>query len=513
MTYNCRFLPFLSQVLHPLYQLVKREAKWKWGPAQVQAFETAKELVAKAPHYDVDKPIRLYCDASPKGVGACLMHVIDGQERPVAYASRTLAPAELNYAQIEREALDIVFAVRKFHQYLYGRQFTLVTDHRPLCKLLGSNQGVPSLAAARMQRWALILSAYQYILEYTPGSQNECADCLSRLPLPSSKCDAAERMCSIHAMDIDSLPVTARDIAKGTLKDKFLAGVLQRVKHGQWGNTPSPLYDAFYRRRTELSCQDDCVLWGQRVVVPSSLHARLRRELHEGHIGIARMKALARSYFWWPRLDQEIEALAARCDTCKSTAPMLVQAPRHPWQSPNTPWERIHMDFGEYNGKHFLVMIDAYSKWPEICHMSSTSASCLVGVLKDIFAFHSFPRLVVSDNGPQFVSHELQEYLTAHHILHHRSAPYHPATNGLAEGMVKNVKQWLRKQVSCPFSSSLADFLLTYRNVPHTATGHSSAEMIFGRMPRTHLSVIAKYSRESKGQFTAPGEFIATTPF
>ena len=99
------------------------------------------------------------------------MHIIDGQERPVAYASRTLAPAELNYAQIEREALAIVFAVRKFHQYLYGRQFTLMTDHRPLCKLLGSNQGVPSLAAARMQRWALILSAYQYVLKYTPGSQ------------------------------------------------------------------------------------------------------------------------------------------------------------------------------------------------------------------------------------------------------------------------------------------------------------------------------------------------------
>ena len=89
------------------------------------------------------------------------MHTIDGQERPVAYASRTLTPAECNYAQIEREALVIAFAVRKFHQYLYGHQFTLVKDHQPICKLLGSNQGVPSLAAARMQRWALILSSYQ----------------------------------------------------------------------------------------------------------------------------------------------------------------------------------------------------------------------------------------------------------------------------------------------------------------------------------------------------------------
>ena len=89
MTYNCCFLPSLSQVLHPLYQIVKREAKWKWGPAQVQAFETAKELVAKAPVLAHYKPIRLYCDASPKDVGACLMHTIDGQERPVVYASQT----------------------------------------------------------------------------------------------------------------------------------------------------------------------------------------------------------------------------------------------------------------------------------------------------------------------------------------------------------------------------------------------------------------------------------------
>ena len=112
-------------------------------------------------------------------------------------------------------------------------------------------------------------------------------------------------------------------------------------------------------------------------------------------------------------------------------------------------WDRVHMDLVKYNSKHFLVVIDAYSKWPEVRYMSSTSAPHLVKILEEIFAFHGFPRLVVSDNGPQFVSHELQEYLTAHQILHHRSAPYHPATNGLAEGMVKNIKQWLRKQVSC----------------------------------------------------------------
>ena len=229
MTYNIRFLPSLAHVLHPLYKLVHKDARWGWSHAQVKAFKEAKKLVSVTPvlvHYDITKQLKVYCDASPRGVGACLMQVMDGHERPVAYASRTLTSAETNYAQIECEALAIIFAVKKFHQYLYGRHFVLVTDHRPLCKILGHNQGVPSLAAARMQRWALILSAYQYTLQHIPGSQNQCADCMSRLPTPCYARDSAEYMSSALAMDISSLPVTARDIAKATCKDCVLAVVL-----------------------------------------------------------------------------------------------------------------------------------------------------------------------------------------------------------------------------------------------------------------------------------------------
>ena len=130
------------------------------------AFTAVKQLLCQdcmLVHYDINKPLKLFCDASPKGLGACLVHVMpNGDERPVAYASRSLSSAEQTYAQIEREALAIVFAVRRFHQYLYGRTFTLVTDHRPLCKILGEKEGIPPLASARMQQWALLLSAYQY---------------------------------------------------------------------------------------------------------------------------------------------------------------------------------------------------------------------------------------------------------------------------------------------------------------------------------------------------------------
>ena len=213
MTYNVKFLPAITSVLHPLYRLLKKSARWSWGKKHKHAFKKAKELVSKAPvltHYSVNSPVKLYCDASSYGLGACLMHVIEGQEKPVAYASRVLTQTETNYAQIEREALAIIFAVRKFHQYLCGRPFTLVTHHRPLCKILGHNQGVPTLAAARMQRWALILSAYSYKIEYKPGSQNQCADCLSRLPAAITARASAEKTSMIQEMDVSTFACVSR---------------------------------------------------------------------------------------------------------------------------------------------------------------------------------------------------------------------------------------------------------------------------------------------------------------
>ena len=104
---------------------------------------------------------------------------MDGLERPVAFASRTLSSVEKGYAQIEREALAIIFGIRRFHKFLIGQRFTLVTDHKPFVKILGPKQGIPALAAARLQRWVLILCAYEYNLEYMAREKNKEADMLS----------------------------------------------------------------------------------------------------------------------------------------------------------------------------------------------------------------------------------------------------------------------------------------------------------------------------------------------
>ena len=117
-------------------------------------------------------------------MGAVLSHLMGEGEHPIAFASRSLVPAEKNYSQIDKEALAIVFGVKHFHQYLFGRSFTIKSDHKPLQHLLGEKKGIPAMASARVQRWALMLSAYNYQVQYVPGKENMNADVFSRLPLP-----------------------------------------------------------------------------------------------------------------------------------------------------------------------------------------------------------------------------------------------------------------------------------------------------------------------------------------
>ena len=185
-------------------------------------------------HFDPKLPLKLDTDASAYGVGAVLSHVFEnGKERPIAFASRTLSAAERNYSQLEKEALSIIFGVKKFYQYLYGHSFVLVTDHKPLTTILGPNTGIPTLAAARLQRWALLLSAYSYSIEYRKTDLHANADGLSRLPVQ----DVSQK----NEMDIDSLfsivqmsglPLSHNKLKSATQSDPVLCKVLEFTRKG-----------------------------------------------------------------------------------------------------------------------------------------------------------------------------------------------------------------------------------------------------------------------------------------
>lgn len=161
VNYYGKFLPHLSSMLAPLYSLLQQKQTWIWGTAQENAFQKAKTSLTSDSllvHYDPTKELVLACDASPYGIGAVLSHrKRDGTDKSTAFASRSLAPAEKRYSQLDKEGLAIIFAVKRFHQYLYGRRFTIISDHKPLEHLFSETKATPTLASARIQRWALIL--------------------------------------------------------------------------------------------------------------------------------------------------------------------------------------------------------------------------------------------------------------------------------------------------------------------------------------------------------------------
>ncbi|XP_057202332.1 uncharacterized protein K02A2.6 [Triplophysa rosa] len=478
VNYYNRFLPNLANVLHPLHALLRTGKKWMWTKQCERAFQEAKKLVMSdtvLTHFDPHKPVKLACDASPYGIGAVLSHVMsDGTERPIAFASRSLSAAESNYAQIDREALSLVWGVKRFNQYLYGKEFTLVTDHQPLLSIFSPQKGVPLTAAARMQRWALFLGGHRYQIEFKRTLRHANADGLSRLPLNGHGLETTMESTALDVftlVQLENSPVTAEMIQRETRRDPTLSQVYTATQTG-WSIEQKARFPQFYQRRDELSLDGGCIMWGLRVVVPPKLRTRVLEELHTGHLGVVKMKSLARSFVWWPGIDQQIEQLAMCCSGCQHVQKMPKTAPLHSWEWPASPWQRIHVDFaGPFKGHTFLVVVDACSKWPEVFNMTTTTASQTIAVLRDLFARTGVPEQLVSDNVPQFVAEEFQMFLRNNGVRHVTSAPYHPATNGLAERFVQSLKNALRAMTNerITLSQKLHNFLFAYRNAKHTS--------------------------------------------
>jgi Txe/YoeB family toxin of Txe-Axe toxin-antitoxin module len=201
----------------------------------------------------------LQCDASSIGVGAVLLQPgHDGSLQPVAFASRTLNQAERNYAQIDCESLAIVFGVTKFRQYLLGRHFKLLTDHKPLITLLGEYKQVPKLASARIKRWSLLLAAYNYTIEFISGKQNVYADYLSRKPIHGQPTPAEQVEVKVMLVEGDEI-INSKIMALETKKDQILSKVLEFTRNG-WPEKPQPEFQTYYSRRLELSTEDGILL-------------------------------------------------------------------------------------------------------------------------------------------------------------------------------------------------------------------------------------------------------------
>ena len=306
VTYSSRFIPDFATVSAPMRELIKKNVQFTWGDEQQKSFDQLKSLLASADvlgYYDVEAETQVIADASPVGLGAVLVQRYNDEYRVICYASRSLSDVERRYSQTEKEALALVWACERFHSYLYGTKFKLLTDHKPL-EFIYSPRSKPS---ARIERWVLRLQPYDYIVCHIPGKQN-IADSLSRLLCSSvghsEKKNVSEEYIRFIAKEAVPTAMSMEELDRESEKDVELVAIRACLLSGAWHKLK---YQEYLPVRTELSAVGNLVLRGTRILVPRSLRRRALDLAHEGHPGIVSMKRQLRSKVWWPGIDSQVE--------------------------------------------------------------------------------------------------------------------------------------------------------------------------------------------------------------
>ena len=167
-----------------------------------------------------------------------------------------------------------------------------------------------------------------------------------------------------------------------------------------------------------LNVEHGCILYKYRVVIPTNLQKQVLTEIHDGHLGIVKMKSIARNYVYWPEIDKDIESVGKQCDACLAVRDAPPRASLHPWEFPHEPWMRLHADFAQYGGRYYLIIIDANSKWVEAEETRSTSAKDTIKIFRNLFAKFGLPFQIVTDNGPPFQSADFANFCSSNLIRH-----------------------------------------------------------------------------------------------
>ncbi|XP_062539247.1 uncharacterized protein K02A2.6-like [Armigeres subalbatus] len=495
-TYYSAFLPNLSSRARTMRDMLNSET-FEWTSEAVKAYTDLKQILISPQvlmQYDPALPLVLATDASKTGLGAVLSHRLqNGTERPIAYASCTMSKTEQQYPQIDKEALAIVWAVKKFFHYLYARKFTLITDHKPLTQILHAEKSLPTLCISRMANYADYLSHFNFDVIYKPTKLNTNADYCSRIPSKSTQSEvntlSIDEFEMFAQLQIEQLPVRADHIARETRKDPQLGKIVRDLELGN-----NLTHAGYTPPESKYTIAANCLLFEHRVVIPAVLRPAILSDLHIAHFGVVKMKGLARSYVYWPGIDSDIERTAKSCTECARHASAPPKFSSHHWEYPSGPWERIHVDYaGPVAGAMLLIVVDAFSKWVEVKVTTSTTSAATIKILDGLFSTYGAPVTIVSDNGPQFTASEFKRFLQQSGVKYHKlSAPYHPATNGQTERYVQTVKNALKAMGTTHdnLQANLNVFLQQYRKAPHTETGDSPAKLFLGRNIRTRLDLV-----------------------
>lgn len=487
--FSARFIPDFATEVEPLRKLTRKNTKFDFGPDQKKSFNKLKMCltnVKNLAYFDKDAPTKIITDASPVGLGAVLVQ--DQKNGPVVicYASRGLTDVERRYSQTEKEALAVVWACERFHAYVYGVEFDLMTDHKPLEVIYGPR----SKPSARIERWVLRLQPYRFRIKYIPGSRN-IADSLSRLinnkPVqPRDDKLKTEEYVQFVAQTATPTAISTREIERASADDEELKRVRECVETG--GHDCDKRYLAVMG---ELCTVGKILLRGTRIIVPSELRPRILSLGHEGHQGIVNTKTRLRSKVWWPGMEKDAEKHCKACYSCQLVSRADPPEPIRVTELPKGPWQDVAVDLmGPFpSGHSVLVVVDYFSRYYEIDILTSTVTHKIIWSLEKIFARHGLPVTLKSDNGPQFRADEFKTFCANNGIEHMKVTARWAQANGEVERQNQSILKRIKivQAEKQDWKREINTYLLSSRSTPHATTGVSPAELLFGRKLRTKL--------------------------
>lgn len=493
INYLRSFIPNLAEYTTSLRELLKKKNEFRWNESLSCDLENIKKLIKSSPVlgiFDKTKPVVVQTDASKNGLGAVLLQ----EGRPISYASRCLSTAEQNYAQIEKELLAIVFGCKKFHNYIYGYEFSVNTDHQPLVSLF--KKPITASHGSRIQRMRLKLIMYKISLSFVPGKRLIIADLLSRSNPKVEDCEIEQEDLSeiIHTINVSKEKETL--FVKETNKDPVLNKVKEFIISG-WPKNQDRIDDmvrVYSKVKNELYIDNEIIFYNDRIVVPKSLRKEMLNSLHEGHVGITKTRERAKSLLFWPNINQDITNMVLSCQLCERYRGANIREPLKSHEVPIRPFECVGCDIGELGNLTFLVIIDYFSKWMDIVMLNSKTAVAVIEALKTNFSTHGIPKKLICDNMP-FLSYEFKRFSNDWNFEVVTSSPGYPQSNGMSERAIQIAKNMIRK------SSDWKASLLEYRNTTMTDVGLSPAEILMGRRLRSRIPVKDKLLDTNRQRF------------
>lgn len=487
-TYLSKFIPDFSSKTAVLRDLLGKDALFLWEKHHQEAFNDIKNAVTEQStlhYYNPHKPVELHCDASLRGIGAALLQPDnDNTMKPIAFASKSLTPTEQRYACIERELLAIVFGVQRFHTYVFGRHFDVITDHRPLVMIL--NKPITS-APPRLQRMVISLNGYNFSIQHRPGNENLLADGLSRLPNVQNKSTID---LDIRVDNVNFSEDRITKIRRETCQDPILSGLKDIIITG-WPEKISQLPSdirPYWNFRDQLSMEDGILLNGKRIIIPPNQQKDILTQLHTAHLGIEKTKLLASTSVYWLGINKAIDQAVSQCKTCQQHQKAQTPEPLTPHEIPTRPWSVVATDIFDFNHNQYLIIADYFSKFPIVRKLPQPAPSRIViNIMKQVFSEFGIPDKLVSDNGPHFANFAFKDFANAWQFTHATTSPRRPQGNGFIERQIQTIKSILKKAVQSNTDPALA--LLHWRSTPITTKLGTPAQLLMGRKLKNTLPI------------------------